>query len=86
MKRLLILVVWSACACACMWASTTYYVSSSAGSDSYTAAQAQSPATPWQSLAKVNGLALNPGDQVLLARGDVWRREMCGVRRFQGRR
>jgi hypothetical protein len=73
MKRLLMLVVWSAYACA----STTYYVSSSAGNDSYTATQAQSLATPWKSFVNVNGLALNPGDRVLLARGDVWREQLA---------
>lgn len=69
MKRLLLmLVVWSGCACA-----STYYVSSSVGNDSYTAVQAQSPATPWKSLTKVSGTTFVAGDRILLARGDVWR-------------
>ena len=63
------MVVLSAYACA----STTYYVSSSAGSDSYTATQAQNPATPWQTLAKVGLSTFAAGDRILLARGDVWR-------------
>jgi hypothetical protein len=51
------------------WLSThaaTYYVSSISGNDSYTSTQAQSQATPWKTLAKVNSFfnSLNPGDQV----------------------
>lgn len=69
MRRLLMMVVLSAYACA----STTYYVSSSAGSDSYTATQAQNPATPWQTLAKVGLSTFAAGDRIMLARGDVWR-------------
>jgi len=62
------IVVLSAYACA-----STYYVSSSAGNDSYTAAQAQNPATPWRTLGKVNATTYVAGDRILLARGDVWR-------------
>ncbi len=51
----------------------TYYVSSSAGDDSRTAQQAQSPSTPWASLDKVNALELQPGDSVLLKTGDTFR-------------
>lgn len=52
----------------------TYYVSSVSGNDSYTAAQAQSQATPWATLSKVNSFfsSLNPGDQVLLQAGSVF--------------
>ncbi len=31
-----------------------------------------SPATPWQSLAKVNGTVFQPGDKVLFKRGGTW--------------
>ncbi len=59
------------------WLSThaaTYYVSSISGKDSYSSTQAQNPATPWQTLAKVNSVfgGLNPGDQVLLQAGSVF--------------
>jgi len=64
MRQLLVVVVLSVCS----WA-TTYYVSSSAGSDG---SGGTSPATAWKTLAKVNGASFNPGDSILLARGDVW--------------
>jgi parallel beta-helix repeat protein len=53
---------------------TTYYVSSISGNDSYTPAQATSPATPWRSIGKVNSYwgSLNPGDSVLLQAGSVF--------------
>lgn len=55
------------------WA-TTYYLAAN-GDDSRTAAQAQNPATPWQSLAKLNACmgSLQPGNQVLLRRGATFR-------------
>ena len=48
---------------------TTYYVSSTQGSDLNSGT---SSAAAWQSLAKVNAQVLQPGDSVLLRRGDVW--------------
>jgi len=48
---------------------TTYYVSSTSGSD---ANSGTSSASPWQTLAKVNAQTLAPGDSVLLRRGDSW--------------
>src|ERR1700722_2458736 len=48
---------------------TTYYVSSSAGSD---ANSGTSSAAAWQTIAQVNGQTFLPGDQVLFRRGDVW--------------
>ncbi len=52
----------------------TYYFSSSSGNDSRTAAQAQSSATPWQSIAKLNSImsTLKAGDSVLFKRSDVF--------------
>ncbi|GAA0949879.1 right-handed parallel beta-helix repeat-containing protein [Kribbella koreensis] len=47
----------------------TYYVDSSAGSDS---AVGTSTATAWRSLAKVNGFAFQPGDQINFKRGGSW--------------
>ena len=53
---------------------TNYYVSTTDGNDSYSAAQAQNPSTPWQSLPKVNSIfsSLKPGDNLLFKRGDIF--------------
>jgi hypothetical protein len=48
---------------------TTYYVSSSTGSDS---ASGTSAATAWQTVAHVNGQTFLPGDSILFKRGDIW--------------
>lgn len=50
------------------------YVSSSDGSDSRTFEQAQSPSTPWKTIAKVNGQwgALSKGDTVKFKSGDTF--------------
>ncbi len=50
----------------------TYYLSTSTGSDNRTAAQAQNQGTPWKTLIKINTVALNPGDSVLLKRGETF--------------
>ena len=50
-------------------AGTTYFVSSSLGSDSNAGT---SSSAPFQTLAKVNSLALAPGDTVKFRRGDTW--------------
>ncbi|HWC57826.1 MAG TPA: Ig-like domain-containing protein [Candidatus Paceibacterota bacterium] len=47
----------------------TYYVSSSAGSDSNSGTSSSSP---WQTLAKINATTLKAGDSVLFARGDTF--------------
>ena len=54
--------------------SKDYYFSSTVGSDSYTATQAQDPATPWKTIDKLNSSMslLNPGDQILFKRGEVF--------------
>ena len=57
-------------------AGNTYYVSSSGGSDSN---DGLSTSYPFKTIAKVNGLALQPGDQVLFKCGDTWRAEMLVV-------
>jgi hypothetical protein len=51
-----------------------YYYSSSTGSDSYSAAQAQNPATPWKTIDKLNASMslINPGDSILFKRGEVF--------------
>lgn len=51
---------------------STYYVSSSSGSDANPGTQAQ----PFQTIAKVNGLSLAPGDSVLFKRGDTWNEQL----------
>lgn len=53
---------------------TNYYFSSSIGSDSRTATQAQNPLTPWLTYAKLNTIfsTLLPGDSVLFKRGDTF--------------
>jgi len=48
---------------------TTYYVSSSTGNDSN---NGTSPATAWQTLFKISQATYNPGDAVLLKRGDTF--------------
>lgn len=52
----------------------TYYFSSTDGNDSRTNAQAQSSSTPWKSIDKLNSVftSLQPGDQVLFKRGDIF--------------
>jgi hypothetical protein len=53
---------------------TTYYVSSSMGSDSNSGT---SSTTPWQTIAHVNGQTFNPGDSILFKRGDVWNESLA---------
>lgn len=48
---------------------TTYYVSSSSGSDSN---QGTSSSSPWKTLNALNTRTFQPGDQLLLKRGDTW--------------
>ena len=72
MKTILITVLmWNALASA-----TTYYVSSSAGSDSN---NGTSSAAPWKTIAKVNGQTFQTGDSVLLKRGDVWNESLAPI-------
>jgi parallel beta-helix repeat protein len=54
--------------------STNYYFSTSTGDDSRTSTQAQSPSTPWRTLSKLDSFFSNlqPGDSVLLKRGDTF--------------
>lgn len=51
----------------------TYYISSSTGSDDN---DGLSPSSPWQTFRNINAMILNPGDSVLLMRGDEWRDEL----------
>ena len=50
-----------------------FYVDSVNGSDK---ADGKSTSTPWQNLAKVNALTLQPGNVVHLARGSVWKEQL----------
>src|SRR3712207_170145 len=51
---------------------TTYYFSSSLGSDSRTAAEAQNPNTPFASTSSLSKITPLPGDSFLFKRGDVF--------------
>ena len=53
---------------------TNYYFSSSSGDDNRSSAQAQSSATPWKTLSKLNSIfsILKGGDIVYFKRGDVF--------------
>jgi hypothetical protein len=48
---------------------TTYYVSSSTGSDSNSGTASTAA---WQTIAHVNAQTFQPGDSILFRRGDVW--------------
>ncbi len=47
----------------------TYYVDSVNGSDTN---NGTSISAPWKTISKVNDATLNPGDEVLFKRGDIW--------------
>ena len=51
-----------------------YYFSTSGGDDTRTSAQAQSPATPWKTITKLNSsfISMLPGDSVLFKRGETF--------------
>lgn len=51
----------------------TYYVDATAGSDS---ANGTATSTPWKSLSKVMYTSFQPGDSILLKRGQVWREQL----------
>jgi len=53
---------------------TAYYVSHSEGDDSYDgrAAARDGIHGPWKTLARASEVKLQPGDQLLLKRGDIW--------------
>jgi len=53
---------------------TTYYVSFSVGNDTN---NGTSTATPWQTIAHVNGQTFLPGDAILFKRGDVWNESLA---------
>lgn len=49
---------------------TNYYINNTNGNNSL---DGRSPATAWKALSKVNGKSFQPGDSILLNKGDVWR-------------
>jgi hypothetical protein len=51
----------------------TYYVDATGGSDSNTGL---APATPWKTINKVNRSIFQPGDSILLKRGEIWREQL----------
>ncbi len=52
---------------------STYYISASQGDDNN---DGKSEATAWQTFNNINGITLQPGDKVLLKRGDTWYEEL----------
>ncbi len=71
MKSILLML---ALCLSCIANATNYYFSSITGDDTRTAAQAQNPATPWKSIAKLNSYfsSLVPGDSVLFKKGETF--------------
>src|SRR5437870_4523253 len=49
---------------------TTYYVDATNGNNSN---NGTSSGTAWQTIAKLNGTTFQPGDTILLKRGETWR-------------
>jgi len=65
-----LLAIGLLCALLCGSASgTTYYVNAASGDDS---GSGTSQSRPWKSLGKASHSRFEPGDQILLARGQVW--------------
>ena len=56
----------------------TYYVSNSSGDDDN---NGRSESNPFETVAKVNSLSLQPGDQVLFKCGDIWRADPLVITR-----
>ena len=73
---LLVLALFTMQPSAVSGAGTMYFVSSSGGSDSN---DGLSQGAPFRTIARVNSLALLPGDQVLFKCGDIWRGEMLRI-------
>jgi len=61
--------------CASLSGAASYHVAAD-GDDSRTSAQAGNAATPWKTLAKLGTISLQPGDSILLRKGDVWRESL----------
>jgi len=51
----------------------TYYVDATNGSDANSGTAAENP---WKSLARVNSALFQPGDSILLKRGEIWREQL----------
>ena len=86
MHRMLMLLVCFLCAANV--SAQTYYVDATGGDDGWSGTFATPQAGsdgPWQTLKKVSDHALQPGDRVLLKRGEVWRSYMSGATRMADR-
>lgn len=55
---------------------TTYYVDNTSGDDIN---DGMSQATPWQTLDKVNKTDFQPGDTILLKRGETWNEQLAPI-------
>ncbi|MFZ2994913.1 right-handed parallel beta-helix repeat-containing protein [Sphingobium sp.] len=56
---------------------TTYYINAQTGQDAFTGT---APTQAWRSLSRIKNVPLQPGDQVLLATGSVWREPLTITR------
>jgi len=72
----LVLVVLAVTVIPALAAGDTYHVSSSEGLDTNDGG----PGSPLQTIAKINSLALQAGDEVLFKCGDTWQGEMLTIR------
>ncbi|HEX3384151.1 MAG TPA: hypothetical protein VHS53_03135, partial [Mucilaginibacter sp.] len=74
MKRNIAILTLMLCLLVNVSHAANYYFSSSTGNDSYTAAQAQSQATPWKTIVKLNSYmsSIKPGDSILFKKGDTF--------------
>lgn len=68
MKKILLLILFYI-----EMIAATYYVDATNGRDSN---DGLSPETAWQSIAKVNSMSFLPGDEILFARGEIWREQL----------
>ena len=73
MNKTLIYLLFSCLLMACSDGSVSYYLDATNGSDNNSGTSSKDA---WQSLEKLNGVVLNPGDKVLLKRGDVFNGEL----------
>lgn len=68
-KHFLLFLFVSALLCSCSFGHKVYYVDSTSGSDKHSGL---SPDKAWKSLVNIKNLKLEPGDQLLFKRGEVF--------------
>jgi len=68
----ILLIVFAVLSCWDRPAVATYYVSNEGADEN----DGRSPQTSWRTIARVNGQRFEPGDVVLLRRGDCWREQL----------